>query len=121
VVTLDPKRSFVLSSTFSSAENPGSPNLITMNGMQTTAARPRSRRFLHVHHYPIFPIDTVAVRPATRKRPGGTIASDNLGFRHAGNQGRVLLTVWGTLMSALGHKQTFGKVHLYEIRCEKCR
>src|SRR6516162_3060251 len=27
------------------------------------------------HHHPIFPIDTVAVRPATRRRSGGTSLS----------------------------------------------
>ena len=30
---------------------------------------------LGVHHHLIFPIDTVAVRPATRRRSGGTSSS----------------------------------------------
>ena len=43
--------------------------------MRFARGRAASAEFLGVHHHPIFPIDTVAVRPATRRRSGGTSSS----------------------------------------------
>jgi len=55
-----------------------------MKGVQTTAGSLAPHGFLGVHHHLIFPIDTVAVRPATRRRSGGrseaVIARGDLGF-----------------------------------------